>query len=198
MEKVAVIYEGKYGSTEQYAKWICEETSGDLFSLEEAVKTDLTVYDAVVFGGAIHAGGILGIDKFKKIFKKIMDKRVYTFAVGLNIDDEEARTECIELNFEKQEYVVRKAVTWVFGRRIPEAEVRFGKLACWFFKGAYDPARITGADKTVMGVVKKMIGGKPRSERTESEQQLLEAVENGADYVDKSYIKDLVDAVKGI
>ena len=34
MEKVAVIYEGKYGSTEQYAKWICEETSGDLFSLE--------------------------------------------------------------------------------------------------------------------------------------------------------------------
>ena len=49
-----------------------------------------------------------------------------------------------------------------------------------------------------MGVVKKMIGGKPRSERTESEQQLLEAVENGADYVDKSYIKDLVDAVKGI
>ena len=198
MEKVAVIYEGKYGSTEQYAKWICEETSGDLFSLEEAVKIDLAVYDAVVFGGAIHAGGILGIDKFKKIFKKIMDKRVYTFAVGLNIDDEEARKECIELNFEKQEYVVRKAVTWVFGRRIPEAEVRFGKLPCWFFKGAYDPARITGADKTVMGVVKKMIGGKPRSERTESEQQLLEAVENGADYVDKSYIKDLVDAVKGI
>lgn len=93
---------------------------------------------------------------------------------------------------------MRKAVTWVFGRRIPEAEVRFGKLPCWFFKGAYDPARITGADKTVMGVVKKMIGGKPRSERTESEQQLLEAVENGADYVDKSYIKDLVDAVKGI
>lgn len=197
MEKVAVIYEGKYGSTEQYAKWICEETSGDLFSLEEAVKTDLAVYDAVVFGGAIHAGGILGIDKFKKIFKKIMDKRVYTFAVGLNIDDEEARKECMELNFEKQEYVVRKAVTWVFGRRIPEAEVRFGKLPCWFFKGAYDPARITGADKTVMGVVKKMIGGKPRSERTESEQQLLEAVENGADYVDKSYIRDLVDAVKG-
>ena len=38
MEKVAVIYEGKYGSTEQYAKWICEETSGDLFSLEEALK----------------------------------------------------------------------------------------------------------------------------------------------------------------
>lgn len=197
MEKVAVIYEGKYGSTKQYAKWICEETSGDLFSLEEAVKTDLTAYDAVVFGGAIHAGGILGIDKFKKIFKKIMDKRVYTFAVGLNIDDEAARKECIELNFEKQEYVVRKAVTWVFGRRIPEAEVRFGKLPCWFFKGAYDPAGITGADKTVMGVVKKMIGGKPRSERTESEQQLLEAVENGADYVDKSYIKDLVDAVKG-
>ena len=71
MEKVAVIYEGKYGSTEQYAKWICEETSGDLFSLEEAVKTDLAVYDAVVFGGAIHAGGILASISSKKYLRRL-------------------------------------------------------------------------------------------------------------------------------
>lgn len=71
MEKVAVIYEGKYGSTKQYAKWICEETSGDLFSLEEAVKTDLTAYDAVVFGGAIMPEAYWASISLKKYLRRL-------------------------------------------------------------------------------------------------------------------------------
>ena len=75
----------------------------------------------------------------KKYLRRLWISVYILFAVGLNIDDEAARKECIELNFEKQEYVVRKAVTWVFGRRIPEAEVRFGKLPCWFLRALMIP-----------------------------------------------------------
>ena len=30
MEKVAVVYAGKYGTTKRYGQWICEETGGEI------------------------------------------------------------------------------------------------------------------------------------------------------------------------
>lgn len=199
MSKVAVIFEGKYGTTEQYAKWICEETGGNLFQMGQVKAAELSDYDTIVFGGAIHAGGILGMDKFRKLYPQIQDKQILTFAVGLNTEDEAARAECRELNFQKREsslmMLVRKGV------RIPqlpnEERDRFKNLPCYFFRGAYDPAKVSGMDKTVMGVVRRMISGKAESERSQSEQELLLAVKQGADFVDRKYIEPLVAEIKG-
>ena len=51
-------------------------------------------------------------------------------------------------------------------------------------------------DKRLMGVVRKMIAGKAPSEMTSSEKELLEAIEQGADYTSYSAIYDLVYAVQ--
>ena len=199
MGKVAVIYAGKYGSTKQYAQWICQETGGDLYAVSDCSAADLVDYDTVIFGGAIHAGGILGIDKLKKLYPFIADKQVLTFAVGLNTESEEARRECRELNFTKQEIAFKKILRRIKGggRKQSAREVEFSQLPCWFFRGAYDPGKVSGTDKAMMGVVKKMIAGKRPSEVTQSERELLRAIEEGADYMNRDCIRELIKAING-
>lgn len=198
MNKVAVIFEGKYGSTEQYAKWICEETGGDLFTASACKAADLAGYDTVIFGGALRAGAVRGIDKFKKLYPSIAEKRIFCFVVGLNVEDEAAQKECRELNFVKQENSFMKIFTrkMTDEERMSERELAFSKLPLYFFRGAYDPAKVSGVDKTMMGMVKKLIGTRREEEVTQSERKLLEAIDHGADYVNRSEIKALVEAVK--
>ena len=59
MKKTALIYHSKHGSTEKYAKWIAEETGADLFKDGEVKASDLAGYERIIYGGAIHSGGIM-------------------------------------------------------------------------------------------------------------------------------------------
>ena len=103
MGKVAVVYAGKYGTTKQYGQWICEETGGALFAADQCSEKLLEDYDVIVFGGAVHAGRILGMDRLRKWYPKLCQKKIAVYAVGLNVEDENARAELRELNFFKQE-----------------------------------------------------------------------------------------------
>lgn len=195
MKKVAVIFEGKYGTTEQYARWICEETGGDLYRAGQCSGKKLAEYDVIVFGGAVHAGGILGIKNLKQLYPAIADKQVLTFAVGLSVDDPETQRQCREVNFEKQPSGFKQLLHLPV--RMTETEERFSGLPCWFFRGAYNPEKVSGTDKAMMSVVKKMIEGKRESDRTESEKELLDAIRNGADYVQRSCIEPLIKEIQG-
>ncbi|MGN0659841.1 MAG: flavodoxin domain-containing protein [Emergencia sp.] len=195
--KTAVIYAGKYGTTEQYAKWIAEETGADLFREEDCRKKDFSGYDAIVFGGAVHAGGILGISTLRKISDGYGDKKIIAFAVGLNVADEETQAECRELNFQKQPSSFRKLLSG--GRaeaRMSDREEAFSRLPCYFFPGAYDPEKVSGIDRKMMGMVKKMIGSKADSELTAAEKKLLDAIEHGADYTDRAAAAPLIEELK--
>ena len=172
--KIAVIYTSKYGTTEQYAKWIARDVGADLLKQDDCKVKDLEKYDCLIFGGPIHAGGILGIRFLQKHYKKLSDKKIFVFAVGLNVEEPDVQLECREINFVKG----------------------IKDLPCYFLRGGYDPARVTGMDKRLMGVVRKMIAGKAPSEMTSSEKELLEAIEQGADYTSYSAIYDLVYAVQ--
>jgi len=174
MKKTALIYHSKHGSTEKYAKWIAEETGADLFKDGEVKAADLAGYDRIIYGGAIHSGGIMGIEFLKKNRKKFADKEVLAFGVGLMIDDPDTRQQCLEINFRK----------------------KMAGTPCWFFKGAYDPAVVKGFDAKVMGVVKKMIKSKGEFEVTKNELEILDVLENGADFVDRSQIAEFVEYLK--
>ena len=53
MNRIAVIYYSKYGTTRQYARWICDAVGGDLFDARKTKLKDLSDYDIVVYGGGI-------------------------------------------------------------------------------------------------------------------------------------------------
>ena len=196
MGKVAVVYAGKYGTTKQYGQWICEETGGALFAADQCSEKLLEDYDVIVFGGAVHAGRILGMDRLRKWYPKLCQKKIAVYAVGLNVEDENARAELRELNFFKQESSFKMILRQAGAKRnLSDEEESFSQLPCFFLSGAYDPAKVSGGDKMMMGMVKKMIGGKPASQITESERNLLTAMEEGAEYTDRAAAAPLIQWV---
>lgn len=180
MEKYVVIYKSKYGATERYAKWIAEDLCCNAFTLDQISQKDLSQYENIVYGGGVHAGGIMGFDKFKKWLRPILTsgkpcQKVVVFSVGINNNTQECRMQLRDINFDK-DYLKR--------------------LICFYFPGAYDPAKVKGIDKAIMTMVKKMVAGKSEKERTESDNLLLENVEKGCDFVSRNHIISLVNEIK--
>ena len=83
MEKVVVIYDSKYGSTERYAWRIAEELNCPLKKRSEAGKDDLKNYDVIVYGGGLYAGGVSGIRLLTGNGKLLENKKVLLFTCGL-------------------------------------------------------------------------------------------------------------------
>ena len=69
--KTAVIFTSQTGFTRKYAEWIAQALQADLFELPEARKTDLSVYDGLIYGGWVSAGSVQGLSRFREILKKV-------------------------------------------------------------------------------------------------------------------------------
>ena len=116
---VAVVYYSKYGTTEQYARWISEETGADLLDARKCKIRDLAGYDTIVYGGGIYAGGIKGIELITKNWSGALEgKKVLVFAVGITVEDEANRQQCMEINFEK------RLISWISGDEAEPSSVR--------------------------------------------------------------------------
>ena len=173
MERTAVVYTSKYGATEKYARWIGEELDCPVYSLDNFSKAQLDNYDNIIYGGGVQAGGIKGFDKFKKWIKPLIGepgKKIVVFAVGLNLDNPDGRMQLRDINFDKGE---------------------FRQLTCYFLGGAYDPSRIKGIDKALMGMVRKMLSDKGLNMK-EDERTLLDRIEKGCDLVSREQIEPVV------
>ncbi|WP_239442919.1 flavodoxin domain-containing protein [Gordonibacter sp. An230] len=58
--RAVVVYASQTGFTRRYAEWIAEELGCEAVPVERADGIDAGAYDAVVFGGWFHAGGLVG------------------------------------------------------------------------------------------------------------------------------------------
>lgn len=190
MSKTAVIYYSKYGTTENYARLIAKALGADLFEAKKTKFRDIKGYDTVVFGGGIYSGGIRGIELItKNWYKGLCEKKVVCFAVGITIDKEENREQCMDINFRK--------------RFVTDAEEDHGRddlsaselikekrllIKCFFLPGAFDPGKVKGLDKFIIGITKKMIDDSPEG------QQLLDYFNKSCDLVDYDSIKPVVEA----
>ena len=190
--KTIVVYKSKYGTAEQYARWIAEELGCDLRELGEVRARDLEPYEGIIFGGGVHAGGIEGIDNFIKMVRPILKdayfgsfdegvnfrqdwykpaKKIVFFAVGINVQNFDARAELRKVNFDKK---------WL------------RPVTCYYLDGRFEPERVQGADKMVLKFTTKLLRDKGLN-MTPDERTLLERIENGCDLVDRSQIKAVVD-----
>lgn len=176
MSKIAVVYTSKYGTTRKYAEWIAEEVGANLFDAYKCKGSDIDTYDVIVYGGAVHAGGIMGIKFLKKNIDRFKDKAVFCFAVGLTVDQPENQQQCREINFVK----------------------KLEGLPCRFFNGGYDPEKVRGFDKKMMNMIKKMLSSKKPDEVTEADLRLMEAIEKGVDLTERSSIADFAAELKAL
>jgi len=175
MERTVVIYKGKYGATEQYAKWIAQELACDMVDADHFMRRDFDKYDNIIYGGALQAGGIKGFELIKKNRMKLINKKIVIFAVGLNTDNKDNRIQVREINFDKME---------------------LAGMTLYYCKGAFDPERVKGMDRTIINLTLKMLEKKPRGQWTEDEVRLHHDMTEGADYVDRKYIEPIVAEFK--
>lgn len=174
-DNTVVIYKSKNGSTEKYARWISQELGCSAVRAEDFSKKDFEKYDNIIYGGWVHAGGIMGFDLIKKNMRKLEGKKIVLFAVGLNIMGQEQRIQLREINFDKK---------------------RVRGLTCYYCPGAYDPKTVKGMDQGLMKMMVKMLESKKAEDTTPEDIKLLEAVKKGADMVDRKYIEPIIAEFK--
>jgi len=80
--KILIAYQSKYGSTKQYAEWIQQDTEGDLVSIENGDKPDLTRYDIIIIGGSVRVGNIVIAPFIKDHWSVMKEKRVILFTTS--------------------------------------------------------------------------------------------------------------------
>ena len=173
MDNTIVIYKSKYGATKQYASWLSEELHCQMISADEIKGKELENYSTIVFGGGIHAGGITGLSLIKKNYKRIQDKNIIIFAVGINTEEEKNMEDLREINFNG----------------------KIKDLPCYLIKGAYDPRKVKGFDNFLMKQVRKMIMKKPIVQRTDQEKALVKVIDYGCDCVDRENLRPILDAI---
>ncbi len=197
MERTIVIYKSKYGSTKKYAEWIAGELECPAVSIDDFKKSELKNYDKVLYGGAVQAGGIKELDKFMKWIRsdlKLLDlyregkitaedlkksgvvpRRYAIFAVGINLEKEEARQQLLDINFPKR-----------YMKQLP----------CFYLPGEYHPENIQGADKMIIGLAKKMVAKKKAADITEEDRQLLERLEKGCNMIERERITPIIEEMR--
>lgn len=172
--RTLVIYKSNTGFVKKYAEWISQELSADMIEVSRVNPSVLPFYDTVIYGGSLHAVGIIGIDFIKKNLGKHKDKKVIVFATGATPYREETIKEVRDKNFtpEEQEYI------------------KF-----FYLRGGFDFNKLKLLDKLLMTILWVKIKMKKENELTPDETGMLETYGKPADFTKKEYIKPLVDCV---
>ncbi|MCF0141346.1 MAG: hypothetical protein HUJ78_04930 [Mogibacterium sp.] len=180
MSKAIVIYTSARGSTEQYAKWIAEELGCEAVDFSSAKGLSLYEYDCIIYGGWIRGSGIVGFDKFKKLFPKELRERLIVFGVGVARESTENYMQVYDINYKK---FARE------GAKNP---------TLYILSGAYDPAGVEGLDKFLMGIMKKVLISGSTPDASSEAEAMRDRIENGVNLVDRNNISALVAEAKSI
>ena len=196
MSRIIVLYHSRYGSTEQYARWIAEETGADLADVRKRKYKykELLDYDVIVYGGGIYSGGIRGVELITDHWADgLNQKKLIVFGVGIAVDDEANRRQCLEINFE------RRLIHWVSGTEGQGSDKSVRELLamemmpilCFFLPGAYDPSRVKGLDRHIMKLTRKMMDDGAGGGRV-----LRERIDRGCNLVDREAIRPVVEQIR--
>lgn len=82
--KTLILCATKWGSTEQYAKWISEAASGcSIKAVDDFKPSDALEYDKIVVGSRTYMGKITATDFLVDNWQYLSQKPVYLFSVGI-------------------------------------------------------------------------------------------------------------------
>ena len=179
--RILVLYRSKHGSTKRYAEWIADALDADICSAENRTYKDwssrLKTYDMLIYGGNINGQGINGLENFRAAMRKEHVNRPVTyFCVGSYPAYESTVQTHLEMNF--------------------VGEDDLSKINLFYFRGRLDYLGLNFLEKRLMGGLFKAIEKKYPEDRTEVENELLEAYYDDVDWSKKEYIDPLVNHVK--
>lgn len=175
--KTAVIYKSVSGFTRNYAEWIADELDGDLFAYSETDPAVLQVYELIIFGGALHAVGIAGIDIIKDNMEKLQGKNIIVFTTGASPARDGILEEVKNRNFSPEE----------------QKRIRF-----FYLRGGFDYGKLNFVNKLLMTLMKWKIRSKKESDRTPDERGMLAAFSQPVDFTKKEKTGELIAYARSV
>lgn len=176
MNKIAVVYKSKYGSTKKYAQAISKSLNADLFERSQIKADSLIEYDTIIYGAGLYASGINGISLISKNFEKLKNKNLIVFTVGLAPpEDKELFQPIINKNF---------------------TDEMKSSIEIFHLRGGIDYKELSFLHKNMMAMLKNMVSKKKETELTEDDRLMLKTYGDKIDFTDLSTIEPLLSYVK--
>ncbi|MGK0467554.1 flavodoxin domain-containing protein [Clostridium sp.] len=170
--KIVVIYKSKTGFSKQYAEWISEELSADIFEVSTININMLTAYDTLIYGGGLYAGGINGTKYITQNLDKLKNKKNIVFATGVSPFREEVISELRDKNFTSEE----------------QKYIKF-----FYLRGGFDYSKLKTFDKALMTLLKCKI--KMKKKLTPDERGMLGSYDKPVDFTRKKNIDEIITYV---
>lgn len=174
MNKVAVVFKSKYGSTEKYANWIADDIGADIFRVSEIKADRLKGYDTVVYCGGLYAGGILGFSFIKNNYLKLCDKKLIVVAVGATLKKDEAVEE-------------------VRGRNLTDKMK--GNVQFFLLRGGLNYKKMNVIDRFLMFLLIKSVKAKKNKELDDDTKGMIATYGKVVDFTNKNAIAPIIKAI---
>ena len=179
--KTAVIYESRYGYTKKYAQWLSQALSCDLFDRKTVRTEQLKLYDVIIYGGGLYAGGVSGIRLFTGNFDLISDKTLILFTCGLADPSDPQNAEHIRAGLSK-----------VLSPRMQE------KIKLFHLRGGMDYSKLNMAHKSMMAMLFHLTKRKDPVKLRAEDLEMLQTYGKTVDFTDPAAIQPIVDFVAGL
>lgn len=177
--KSVVVYRSKYGTTKKYAEWISESLSCDIYESRQIDPAQLVSFDNIIYGGALYAGGFIGIDILTKNYDAICEKNIVVFTCGLGDPNEKENIDNI-----------RQGLSKVFTKGMQE------KIKVFHLRGGIDYSKLNFAHRSMMSMMNKMLKKKDPEKLNDEEKQMLDTYGGKVDFTDKNSIQPIIDHIK--
>lgn len=89
--KGIIIYKGKYGATQQYARWLGNELDLPVVSADNFPGEGLEKYNFLLIGSSVYAGKLQISKWLKKNLQALKNKKIYLFQVAATPPGEKAK-----------------------------------------------------------------------------------------------------------
>jgi menaquinone-dependent protoporphyrinogen IX oxidase len=96
--KGIILYKTQYGSTEQYAKWLSEDTGLKAIPLHEADVEQLKNCEFIVIGSHIKVGHIKASDWIKSHWEWLKNKKLLLYSVSGSYANKKQQREVLEMS----------------------------------------------------------------------------------------------------
>lgn len=174
-EKIAVIYESRYGHTRRYAEWIAQALSCPVFCRKAFHPRDFAQYETIIYGGGLYAGGVSGIRLLTANRELLRGKRVIVFTCGI-ADPADADNAA----------GIRSSLAKALSPEMLE------QTSLFHLRGGMDYARLSPVHRAMMSMLRRMLSKKPASSLREEDRQLLQTYGTCIDFTDPESIRPLV------
>ena len=174
-----IIYGSKYGTAKQYALELSKKT--DIQAVPYSDIKDINRYDAIIYIGALYAGGVLGMKKTLRKLKNPSDKKIIIATVGLADPTDEQNTDAIKENMKKQ---LNPDV-------ISQADI-------YFLRGGIDYSNLNLKHRTMMALMYKKVKGLKDDEKTPEVKAMIDTYGKKVDFVDFETLNPIINEIQKI